>query len=50
MSYQVSENIQNKLNMLTANEAVQKALNFAFEDHDVIVEKQCELALIPAPT
>ena len=50
MSYQVSENIQNKLNMLTANEAVQKALNFAFEDHDAIVEKQCELALIPAPT
>ena len=40
MSYQVSENIQNKLNTLTANEAVQKALNFAFEDHEAIVEKR----------
>ena len=50
MSYQVSESIQNKLNTLTANGAVQKALDFMVEDHDTIVDMQCELALIPAPT
>lgn len=50
MSYQVSEHIQTKLDALTANEAVQKALNFMVEDHETIVDKQCELALIPAPT
>jgi len=50
MSYQVSENIQAKVNAIAADEAVQKALNFMVEDHDTIVEKQCELALIPAPT
>ncbi len=50
MSYQVSESIQTKLNTLTANEAVQKALSFMVEDHETIVDKQCELALIPAPT
>lgn len=50
MSYQVSENIQTKVNAITADEAVQKALKFMVEDHDAIVDKQCELALIPAPT
>ena len=42
MSYQVSESIQNKLNTLTANGAVQKALDFMVEDHDTIVDMQCE--------
>ena len=50
MSYQVSEKIQAKVEALTAIEAVQKALAFMEEDHEAIVEKQCELALIPAPT
>lgn len=50
MSYQVSEKIQEKVEALTAIETVQKALAFMEKDHDVIVEKQCELALIPAPT
>lgn len=50
MSYQVSEKIQNKLDALTASEKVQKALKFMEEDHETIIEKQCELTLIPAPT
>ncbi|MBQ7797192.1 MAG: M20/M25/M40 family metallo-hydrolase [Lachnospiraceae bacterium] len=50
MSYQVSENIQAKLDALTANEAVQKALKFMEDDHETIVDKQIELTLIPAPT
>lgn len=50
MGYQVSEKIQAKLDALTASEAVQKALKFMEEDHDTIVDKQCELALIAAPT
>ncbi len=50
MSYQVSEQIQAKVDALTANEAVQKALKFMEDDHETIVDKQCELALIAAPT
>lgn len=50
MSYQVSEHIQAKLDALTAKEDVQKALQFMVDDHETIVDKQCELALIPAPT
>ena len=50
MDYQVSEKIQAKLDALTANEAVQKALKFMEEDQDEIVDKQIELTLIPSPT
>ena len=50
MSYQISENIRTKLTSLTENADVKKALAFMIEDHETIVEKQCELALIPAPT
>ena len=50
MSYQVSEKIQAKVDALTAVESVQKALKFMETDHDNIIDKQCELTLIPAPT
>ena len=50
MSYQVSEKIQNKVNALTASEAVKKALDFMVEDQYNVIDKQCELTLIPAPT
>lgn len=50
MSYQVSENVKNKIAALVADEKVKKALDFIKADRDVILEKQCELTLIPAPT
>ena len=50
MSYQVSEKIQNKVNALTASDAVKKALDFMVEDQYNVIDKQCELTLIPAPT
>lgn len=50
MNYQVSEAIQKKLETLTADASVQKALAFMEEDHQAIVDKQMELALIPSPT
>ncbi|MBQ8604575.1 MAG: M20/M25/M40 family metallo-hydrolase [Oscillospiraceae bacterium] len=50
MTYQVSEKIKNRLAALTADEKVQKALAFIKDDRDTILDKQCELTLIPAPT
>ena len=50
MSYQVSEKTKEKLTALVADEKIQKALAFIEEDQDIILEKQCELTLIPAPT
>ena len=50
MAYQVSENVKNRLAALTADEKVKKALEFIEKDRDEILEKQCELTLIPAPT
>ena len=50
MSYQVSENVKNKMAALVADEKVKKALDFIKADRDVILDKQCELTLIPAPT
>ncbi len=48
--YQVSEKIQSKLDKLTANESVQKALEVMESEHQLIIDKQIELTLIPAPT
>ncbi|MBR5521071.1 MAG: M20/M25/M40 family metallo-hydrolase [Oscillospiraceae bacterium] len=50
MSYQVSEKTKEKLTALVADEKIQKALAFIEEDQDIILDKQCELTLIPAPT
>ena len=50
MDYQISEKVKNSLNALVADEKVKKALEFIKDDRDVILDKQCELTLIPAPT
>ena len=50
MDYQVSEKIQNKLNTLTANADVQKALKFMEDDQEAVIDRQIELTLIPSPT
>ena len=50
MDYQISEKVKNSLNALVTDEKVKKALEFIKDDRDVILEKQCELTLIPAPT
>ena len=50
MNYQVSENVKNKMAALVADEKIKKALDFIRDDRDVILDKQCELTLIPAPT
>ena len=50
MAYQISENVKNKMAALTADEKVKKALEFIKDDRDIILDKQCELTLIPAPT
>ena len=50
MAYQVSQRVQAALDALTASPRVCKALRFMEEDQGEIVERQMELALIPAPT
>ena len=50
MQYQVSEEMQSRINALTEKENVQKALKFMEEDQEEIIQKQIELTLIPAPT
>lgn len=50
MEYQVSEHVRKKFDALTKDEKVLKALKFMEEDQDIIIEKQIELTLIPAPT
>ncbi|MBQ8032661.1 MAG: hypothetical protein IJ266_01695, partial [Elusimicrobiaceae bacterium] len=50
MAYQISENVKNKMAALVADEKVKKALEFIKDDRDIILDKQCELTLIPAPT
>ena len=50
MKYQVSDKVQGSFNTLVADANVQKALKFMEDDQNVVVEKQVELTLIPAPT
>lgn len=50
MKYQISEKVQKKLDALTSDAKVQKALKFMEEDQDQVIGKQIELTLIPAPT
>lgn len=50
MEYQVSGRVQEKLDALTGDAKVQRALAFMEEDHEAVIEKQIELTLIPAPT
>ena len=50
MKYQVSENVKNKLAAMTADPKVAKALQVMEDEQDLIIEKQIELTLIPAPT
>ena len=50
MRYLVSQPVQTALDALTADPKVQKALRFMEEDQEEIIERQMELALIPAPT
>ena len=50
MNYQISEQTKQKLEQLTAQTSVQRALEFAEADQETILEKQIELTLIPAPT
>ena len=50
MAYQVSEKVQKALDALTARPEVEKALHFMEEDQEEIIQRQMELALIPAPT
>lgn len=50
MDYQISEKIKGRLETLVADEKMKKALEFIRNDRDVILDKQCELTLIPAPT
>ncbi len=50
MKYQVSEKIQQRFDALVARDDVQKAFHFIEEDQYNIIETQCELTLIPAPT
>ncbi len=50
MKYQVSENVKTKLAATTAEPKVVKALQIMEDEQDLIIEKQIELTLIPAPT
>ncbi len=50
MSYVVSDNVKNKFAAMVADEKVKAALEFMKSDRDVILDKQIELTLIPAPT
>lgn len=50
MKYQVSENVKNNLSKLTTDEKVLKALQVMEDEQDLIIDKQIELTLIPAPT
>ena len=50
MKYQVSEKVQNALNVLTKKEDVLKAVQFMEDDQEETIQKQIELTLIPAPT
>ena len=50
MTYQVSEKVKERFAALVADEKVKKALDFIKDDRDTILDKQCELTLIPAPT
>lgn len=50
MEYQVSDRVQKKLDALTGDAKVQKALKFMEEDQEQVIEKQIQLTLIPAPT
>ncbi len=50
MSYVISDKVQGALQKLTGDAQVQKALKFIEDDQEFIIQKQCELTLIPAPT
>jgi len=50
MAYQVSRRVQEALDALTADPRVRRALAFMEEDQEEIIQRQMELALIPAPT
>lgn len=50
MEYKVSEQVRQKFDALVKDEKVQKALKFMEEDQDAVIDRQIELALIPAPT
>ena len=50
MSYQVSQQVQKALDDLTSAPRIQKALSFMEADQEEIIQRQMELALIPAPT
>lgn len=50
MSYVVSRHVQAALDNLTSCAEVQTALAFMERDQEEIIERQMELALIPAPT
>lgn len=50
MGYEISEKVKSVLAAACADEKIQKALKFMEDDMENIVDKQCELTLIPAPT
>ncbi len=50
MEYIVSERVSAALAKLTADEKTKRALEFIHEDDETMIDTQCELTLIPAPT
>lgn len=50
MQYQLSPEVKEKFDALTKTESVLKALSFIEEDQYHVIDLQCELTLIPAPT
>ena len=50
MEFELSQNIKNAIAAVTADEKIAKALKFMEDDQENVIDMQCELALIPAPT
>jgi tripeptide aminopeptidase len=50
MEHTVSKKVNDRLNDLMAGEKTKKAMDFVFSDSENMIDTQCELALIPAPT